>query len=216
MPHYVHDDYNNRVLALSKEEIYALLSLAIQQGQLPSVAEDTAFVTMLKSITDNETYKIAFCTQATYNELETEGELVANCLYIITDDETYANLVTAIENLHSAVENLQNAINNLAAVATTGDYNDLINKLTKVTGTISFASASSTLAALINDHEDIKFWYKYSSSGISYYYPVIVNKTFNVDNETYTLYAFYVNNSGVVTAIANNTTLHYEYTFIED
>lgn len=103
MPKYVHDDYNNRIEALSKEDVYALLAAAIQQGQLPSVAADTAFVTMLKSIVDGQAYKIGLCTQAQYNELQAEGELQANALYIVTDDETYDDLVQAINDL--SIEN---------------------------------------------------------------------------------------------------------------
>ena len=52
MTHYIHDEKNNRIEGMSKEEIYALLAAAIQEGQLPSVDEDTAFVTMIKSIVD--------------------------------------------------------------------------------------------------------------------------------------------------------------------
>ena len=113
MAKYVHDDNNNRIEALSKEEIYALLAAAIQQGQLPSVAEDTAFVTMIKSIVDALPYKIGLCTQAQYNELEAEGELQANALYIITDDETYDEIIQAIDNLGSDTQALNDDINAL-------------------------------------------------------------------------------------------------------
>lgn len=107
MAHYVHDEKNNRIEALSKEEIYALLAEAIQEGELPSVDEDTAFVTMFKSIVDGKTYKMAFCTQAQYNQLEAQGLLVADAYYIITDDETYDDLETAINNNTSSIN--QNA-----------------------------------------------------------------------------------------------------------
>lgn len=103
MAHYIHDDNNNRIEGLSKEEIYALLAEAIQTGQLPSVDEDTAFVTMFKSIVDGETYKMAFCTQAQYNQLEAQGLLVANAYYIITDDESYDDIVTALADLQDQI-----------------------------------------------------------------------------------------------------------------
>lgn len=99
MTHYIHDEKNNRIEGLSKEEIYALLAAAIQQGQLPSVDADTAFVTMFKSIVDGQTYKMGFCTQAQYNAMEAGGTLEANALYIITDDTSYDDIITYIDNI---------------------------------------------------------------------------------------------------------------------
>ena len=96
MAHYVHDEKNNRIEALSKEETYALLAEAIQEGELPSVDEDTAFVTMFKSIVDGKAYKMGFCTQAQYNQLEAQGLLVADALYFITDDTTLEDILALI------------------------------------------------------------------------------------------------------------------------
>lgn len=104
MAHYIHDEKNNRIEGLSKEETYALLAAAIQQGQLPSVDEDTAFVTMFKSIVDGKAYKMAFCTQTQYNELETNNLLEADALYIITNDATYDDIETAIENINDTLD----------------------------------------------------------------------------------------------------------------
>lgn len=112
MTHYIHDEKNNRIEGMSKEEIYALLAEAIQTGQLPSVDEDTAFVTMFKSIVDGKTYKMAFCTQAQYNQLEAQGLLVADAYYIITDDETYDELVAIINENTTDIENIKNYLNN--------------------------------------------------------------------------------------------------------
>ena len=106
MAHYIHDENNNRIEGLSKEEIYALLAEAIQEGQLPSVDEDTAFVTMFKSIVDGKTYKMGFCTQAQYNQLEAQGLLVADAYYIITDDETYDDIETYLNNLQTQIDDL--------------------------------------------------------------------------------------------------------------
>lgn len=112
MAHYAHDENNNRIETLSKEEVYALLAAAIQQGQLPSVDEDTAFVTMIKSIVDGKPYKIGFCTQAQYNELAAQGLLEADALYVITDDETYDDIETALTNLSNDIDVLQTALTN--------------------------------------------------------------------------------------------------------
>jgi len=112
MAHYIHDDKNNRIEGMSKEEIYALLAAAIQQGQLPSVDDDTAFVTMFKSIVDGKTYKMGFCTQAQYNELEAEGLLEVDTYYIITDDTTYDDLVNVIDGVNTSLNDALIAIAN--------------------------------------------------------------------------------------------------------
>lgn len=97
MAKYVHDDLNNRIESMSKEEIYALIDAVIESGELPTELQE-AFVTAFKSIVDGKAYKMAFCTQAEYNELEAQGELVADALYIITDDSSYDDLVELINN----------------------------------------------------------------------------------------------------------------------
>lgn len=113
MIHGYNDTNKNKVEVLSKEEVYALLAEAIQEGQLPVVPQATAFVTMIKSIVDGRAYKIGFCTQATYNELVAQGELETNALYVITDDDTYDELEATITQLEENVEQngheLQNA-----------------------------------------------------------------------------------------------------------
>ena len=114
MAHYIHDEKNNRIDGMSKEEIYALLAEAIQQGQLPVLDQDTAFVTMIKSITDGQAYKIGICTQAQYNQLEAQGALEVGALYIITDDTSYNDIVAQLNNLNSNDASLQGAIDGLS------------------------------------------------------------------------------------------------------
>lgn len=106
MANWVHDDLNNRIEALSKEEVYALLAQAIQQGQLPVLEQDTAFVTMIKSIVDGQAYKIGFCTQAQYNQLAASGQLQQNAYYWITDDTTYEDLVAYIEEIAANIDEI--------------------------------------------------------------------------------------------------------------
>ena len=107
MTHYIHDEKNNRIEGMSKEEIYALIDTVIETGELPSDVP-AAFVTALKSIVDGKAYKIGFCTQAEYNQLEAQGQLVADALYIITDDTTEQDLEAAIENLEGEINDLDN------------------------------------------------------------------------------------------------------------
>ena len=111
MAHYVHDEKNNLIDALSKEEIYALLADVIEQGELP-IAQNEAFVTMFKNIVDGNPYKIAFCTQAQYNELEALGEIEEDTLYYITDDTTLDDIEAYLDNLTAADASLQTALEN--------------------------------------------------------------------------------------------------------
>ena len=133
MAHYIHDEKNNRIEGMSKEEIYALLAAAIQQGQLPSVDEDTAFVTMFKSIVDGKTYKMGFCTQAQYNQLEAQGELVADAYYIITDDTSYNDIINLINNLTAADTSLQASIEALDERLRALEYTMVYNHLIRLT-----------------------------------------------------------------------------------
>ena len=96
MAYYVRDNNNNLIEGLSKEEIYALLDEAIRTGQLPSVDDETAFVTKLKCSVTGVASSVAFITEAKYNELRTGGLLKANTLYFITDDTTEDTLENAI------------------------------------------------------------------------------------------------------------------------
>ena len=96
MAYYVRDNNNNLIEGLSKEEIYALLDEAIRAGQLPSVDDDTAFVTKLKCSVTGIASSVAFITEAKYNELRTGGLLKPNTLYFITDDTTEDTLENAI------------------------------------------------------------------------------------------------------------------------
>lgn len=109
MAHYIHDDLNNRIEGLSKEEIYALIDEVIASGELPTDAQ-TAFVTALKSIVDGNPYKIGFCTQAEYNELEAQGELVVDALYIITDDTTEQDIEQEIATINARLDDIEERI----------------------------------------------------------------------------------------------------------
>jgi len=126
MAFYAHDDLNNRVETLSKEGIYALLAAAIQQGQLPQIDQNTAFVTMIKSIVDGKAYKQAYCTQAQYNELVAAGTVEGNTMYIITDDDSYTTLVNMINQLN---ENVSNYIDSLDDINANINYTKIDNEV---------------------------------------------------------------------------------------
>ena len=163
-------------------------------------------------ITDDDTWDTIQDIISRVGILESSMETATSDISNLQED--VGGLQTNGSGLNDDVEALQEAVNGLSPVATSGDYNDLINKpsgVSKVTGTITFAINSSALGSLITSHKDIKFWIETSSYGNSYFYPVIVNRVFTLDTETFTLYGFYINNSGVITSIAENTSLKYMY-----
>ena len=145
MTHYIHDEKNNRIEGMSKEEIYALLAAAIQQGQLPSVDADTAFVTMFKSIVDGKTYKMAFCTQAQYNQLEAQGLLEVNAYYVITDDETYDDLIVYIDSIKSKIENDLEATINGINERLTNVENEFKNSTLNATATTASSNCTFSI-----------------------------------------------------------------------
>lgn len=109
MAYYAHDDNNNRIETLSKEEIYALIDEVIQGGELPSDIQE-AFVTKLKSIVDGGTYKVGFCTQAQYNDLVSQGLVEPNAYYFITDDTTeedFINLIRQVQKNKNDIDTLK-------------------------------------------------------------------------------------------------------------
>ena len=109
MKHGFDDSNKSKVEILDKEEVYALLAEAIQSGQLPSVDDDTAFVTKLKDPHTGLTHRVCFLTQAQYNQLVAEGKLIGNTYYFITDDTTADDLEGAIDAIMDGSTPIPNA-----------------------------------------------------------------------------------------------------------
>ena len=109
MKHGFDDSNKSKVEILDKEEVYALLAEAIQSGQLPSVDDDTAFVTKLKDPHTGLTHRVCFLTQAQYNQLVAEGKLIGNTYYFITDDTTAEDLESAIQEIIDGTTQVGNA-----------------------------------------------------------------------------------------------------------
>lgn len=94
--YYVIDDDKNLKEALDKEGVFALLEKAIEDGTLENIVKDSAFVSKLKCCVSGQTNKVAFVSQAKYNELQEGGLLEANALYFITDDTSCEDFETTI------------------------------------------------------------------------------------------------------------------------
>ena len=105
MKHIIDDADKNKYEAYTKQEVLALIQEAAQSGELPE--EINGLVLTFKNPIDNATYKIAFCTQAKYNELKAGGYLETNCYYYITDDSTLDDLERNINDLESRTSSLE-------------------------------------------------------------------------------------------------------------
>ncbi len=116
---FVLDENNNRHEALDKEGVEALLAEAIQSGQLPSVDDDTAFVTKLKDPHTGLTHRVAFLTQAKYNELKANQQLIAGAYYFITDDTTADDLEDHMDQIDENVDHAMDAVNEVIDIIDT-------------------------------------------------------------------------------------------------
>lgn len=126
MAFYVLDENKNLVEAFDKEGFLGLLEQAIEDGDLSGIDEDSAVASKLRSIINGTTHHIEFVTQAQYNQLAQDEELVAGTYYFITDDETAEEFADAIEALQTALNNLNERLTNVEATLSFGNADDFI------------------------------------------------------------------------------------------
>lgn len=100
---FVIDENNNRIEAFDKEGVLAVLAQAIADGSLSGITADSAFVSKLKCCVTGGTNRVAFVTQAKYNELKASDSLLADCLYIVTDDTTAEDMDATLSELSETV-----------------------------------------------------------------------------------------------------------------
>lgn len=205
MAYYVRDNNNNLIEGLSKEEIYALLDEAIRTGQLPSVDDETAFVTKLKCSVTGVASSVAFITEAKYNELRTGGLLKANTLYFITDDTTEDTLENAIAQAkqESILESKTYADNR---------FTDVDTKFTQVNKKINslYRTRNMTLTSLMADKNLIDKLVKVEKIefGVGGYVRYRYNCNWSWSSGSsgtlndYILY--YINESGTITKVNNS------------
>ena len=212
MAYYVRDNNNNLIEGLSKEEIYALLDEAIRTGQLPSVDDETAFVTKLKCSVTGVASSVAFITEAKYNELRTGGLLKPNTLYFITDDTTEDNLENAI------AQSKQEAILESKTYADTR-FTDVDTKFTQVNAKINglYRTRNMTLTSLIADKNLIDKLVKVEKIefGVGGYIRYRYNCNWSWSSGSsgtlndYVLY--YINESGKITKVNNSDSILVTY-----
>lgn len=212
MAYYVRDNNNNLIEGLSKEEIYALLDEAIRTGQLPSVDDETAFVTKLKCSVTGVASSVAFITEAKYNELRTGGLLKANTLYFITDDTTEDTLENAIAQAK------QEAILESKTYADTR-FTDVDTKFTQVNAKINglYRTRNMTLTSLMADKDLIDKLVKVEKIefGVGGYIRYRYNCNWSWSSGSsgtlndYLLY--YINESGTITKVNNSDSILVSY-----
>lgn len=111
--YYLLDENKNLVEGFDKEGFLALLEQAIEQGSLENIDPDSAVASKIRSVLNGTTHHIEFVTQAQFNQLVADEQLVKNTYYFITDDTTLEGLENSIGNLDGRLTDQENSMNGL-------------------------------------------------------------------------------------------------------
>lgn len=109
MKHIIDDADKNKYEAYTKQEVLNVIQEAISSGELPE--EINGLVLTFKNPVDNQGYKIAFCTQAQYNTMVSQGTLETNCYYYITDDTT----LDTLDDMQDDITDLDSRVTSIEA-----------------------------------------------------------------------------------------------------
>lgn len=121
MAFYVLDENHNLIEAYDKEGVLAVIEKAIADGSLSGLVADASFVTQLKCCVSGQTNKIAFVTQAKYNELAKNNQTIANCYYYITDDTTLDEIDEMLVSLNNMLVDIHEGKTPMIQRARTAD-----------------------------------------------------------------------------------------------
>lgn len=99
---YVICDQNCKFEGMTKEQIYAAIVQAVNEGTIGDI--DAGFITTVKTI-NGLPLKFFVGPQATYDALSDEEK--ENVFAIITNDTTRAGLLAAIESLQNSIKGLE-------------------------------------------------------------------------------------------------------------
>ena len=157
--YYVKDENGNKVEAFTKEEFLTFLQNAIENGSLAGIDAGSAIVSKLKCCVSGNTVKVAFVTQAKYNELKNAGLLESDCHYFKTDslNEVFASIEALSERLESLGfnEGTFTATKTGNGSLEFSELNNLENKITKM-GKYAIGSFYLTCNGLSGDVVTIK------------------------------------------------------------
>lgn len=97
--YYCMCDSNCKFETMTKEQILTAITQAVETGSVGDV--DTGFITKVKEQNGGSCVTFWVGTRAQYNAIETKEQ---NCMYIITDDTTGADLEKACANAAATAE----------------------------------------------------------------------------------------------------------------
>lgn len=97
--YYVICDNNCKFPAMTKEQVLTAIEQAVATGKITDV--DSGFITRLKEMNGNEVLTMWIGTQAEYNALT---EITQNCLYLITDETTEADIEQRVADCEAKTE----------------------------------------------------------------------------------------------------------------
>ena len=200
MKYFVLDENKNVHEAYTKEDVLALLEQAIEDGDLSHIEEDSAFVTKIKSLISGGTYHIDFCTQAKYNELKAQGQLIANCYYFITDDNSLSNLEETVEEMQGDIDDLET---NLQAEATTREtaVNGILANIHSDNNQVIIGKSGYTL--VLKGNAPV-----YQDSSNNYHNIALASKFTQIQLSTFTTF------SSLVSAVEDLLTTYFCPTFV--
>ena len=123
--YYLLDENKNLVEGFDKEGFLGILEQAIENGDLEDIDEDSAVASKLRSTLNGSTHHIEFVTQAQYNQLVADEELVANTYYFITDDTTEEDIEEHLSTIDTELEGQAEGISDLETLTEQlNNYND--------------------------------------------------------------------------------------------
>ncbi len=126
---------NCKYETMTKEQILAAIAQAVETGEVRDV--DTGFVTQIKEKNGGSYVSFWVGTQAQYNAIANKE---TNCMYIITDDTTAADLENKLDN---TIKNANIVLN---------EHNEKLNDLNgRVTTANSTADTAMMLIEAVND-----------------------------------------------------------------
>ena len=102
-------DKEIKVIAVKGQRGYSSYEEAVANDYFSGTLEEwiETYATPENYVTRDEFKKV---TQAEYDALEQAGELIPNCYYIITDDETYDELITRLNGIDTTITEIDNQI----------------------------------------------------------------------------------------------------------
>lgn len=137
MGFYVVCDDDSRHESMTKEQILAAITQAIETGSIGNC--DTGFITKIKEQNCGGCITFWVGTQAQYNAI---AEKANNCIYIITDDTVTEDTKAAFEKAAKAAEDAASAATKAVTTARPIDITDELTFTLTENGSVTKFSAS--------------------------------------------------------------------------